>query len=78
MKFVITLKSPDHIADSVQKAVDASLLHSNLDDDEHEAALDIRREAVWSKLKKWIEYREYIRIEFDLDAGTATVLPVRR
>jgi hypothetical protein len=34
------------------------------------------REEIETKLGKWFSFKEYIQIEFDLDTGTATVIPV--
>ena len=37
------------------------------------AQLGARRPVVQKQIGKWLEYGEYITVEFDLDAGTATV-----
>ena len=36
------------------------------------------REAIKKKLAEWIEYGEYVTINFDLEKGTATVCTVRK
>lgn len=35
---------------------------------------EINKETVEESISKWIKYGEYIKVEFDTDAGTATVL----
>jgi hypothetical protein len=63
----------DGVWESVEEAVRASL-PADLDDDEKEAVADARRAKVKRQLAHWIKYGEYLSVEFDLDAGTATVL----
>lgn len=75
MKFIVTIKDPDVFADAVQEAVTAEVRALNLDEDEAEAVIERRTEKVNDILERWVEYGEYIRVEFDTDAKTATVLP---
>lgn len=74
MKLTVTLKDPDGFYESVLDAVKDSLSGSGLDDDEMESAVETRMDKVWTKLSKFVEYKEYIDIEFDTDAGTARVV----
>lgn len=75
MKFHIQLKDPDGFSDGMDEAIEASLSEADLSDDEKEAVSAARQERAWKALEKWVEYREYVTIEFDTDAGTATVVP---
>lgn len=77
MKFVVTIKDPDVIDDAIEDAVKESLADLGLDDDEMEPLIEKRKEKVRDKIARWVEYGEYYRIEFDTDAMTATVLPVK-
>jgi hypothetical protein len=74
MKVRVTLKDPDGVGDCVDEAVRGSL-PSEMDDEEKEAVFDTRREKVKKVLARWIEYGEYVTVEFDTDAGTAVVVP---
>ncbi len=58
-KIHITFKTPD--------AVRYALEDANLNQDEEDVILE--------KLSKWIKYEELVTIEFDLENGTATVIP---
>lgn len=71
-KLVLTFKDPD----AVYEAID------DLTDDMKSSCLDPKyfdekrfREDTIEDLGKWIEWKEYISIEFDLDEGTARVIP---
>lgn len=67
MKISITFKSPNAVADAIDREID-----HDLDDYEAEELVE-----QWSeKFKKWVRYGELITIDFDLDAGTATVQEV--
>lgn len=46
------------------------------DDSEINAITDARKDKVNKALRNWVEYGEYITIEFDTEAGTATVVPL--
>lgn len=76
MKIQITLKDPDGVwncvADSVSKEVDAI---KGVGFFERAAVAESRHGKVMRELETWINDGEYITIEFDTDAKTATVLP---
>lgn len=74
-KLRITMKDPDAGYDDVEEYVRESLALSGLSESEREAVEEIRKEEVRDKLSKWLKYGEYLEVEFDLDAGTATVIP---
>jgi hypothetical protein len=77
MKFRIQLKDPDGFFDGVADAVDESMKSVDLHEDERDAVREQRRERVNSALEKWVEYSEYVTLEFDTDAGTAAVVALR-
>jgi hypothetical protein len=70
-KLVITFKDPDGVFEAIKQYVDDTYKNS---DELTKLALEFDTER---ELKKWIEYGEYVSIEFDLDEGTAEVVPNR-
>ena len=78
MKITVTLKDPDGFYECVQDEVKRSLSDLGLAADEVDALVERRLESTWSKLEKFVDCQEYLRVEFDTEAGTATVLPRRR
>ncbi len=74
MKFKIQMKDPDGVYDSVTDAAVASAAAVNgITDDEREALEETRREEIDEAIGKWFEYSEYLTVEIDTDAMTATV-----
>ena len=74
MKFTISFKDPDVVHDAVREAVEREVnAIESLDADEKEDLIETRSEKINDKLDKWIKYGEYVSIEFDTEAGTATV-----
>lgn len=77
MKFKVTLKDPDGFYDGITDAVEESLSsNSFMSERESEAAQEARRDTIKDAIEKWVEYGEYITIEFDTEAKTATVVPL--
>lgn len=76
MKIKVTMKDPDGFHESVNEAVrdELKLNFASLDEDEFEALVEYRMEKAWKALKPWVEYNEYLTVEFDTGAGTATVV----
>lgn len=75
MKIRVTLKDPDGFYQCVNDAVKEELKKlDGIDDRERDVLADARVQTVWKKLERWIEYQEYVDIEFDTDAGTAIVV----
>lgn len=76
MKFRITMKDPDGpyecIQDTAKEMVDAI---KGIEEDEKESLVEKRVDWLRSFADKWMEYGEYITVEFDTEAGTATVVP---
>lgn len=73
MKFKITMKDPDGVYDSVQVAVKESVNALDLSDSEKDAVLETRLGFVTGAISKWFEYGEYLTVEVDTEAMTATV-----
>ena len=76
MKVKLFLKDPDGVYDSVNDAVQETL-PDGLSEDEAEDLLKSRTEDTHEKLKKWVEWKEYVTVEIDTDTGDARVLPVK-
>lgn len=75
MKIKITLKDPDGFYESVRQAVSDQLASIDvISDEEREVLEESRIEAVNEKLSKWVEFNEYIYLEFDTDQETARIL----
>ena len=73
MKFKVTLKDPDGFYESIDEAIEDSL-PGMLTERETKALKEARREEYEERMRKWVEHGEYIEIEFDLEAMTATVV----
>ena len=74
MKIQVTLKDPDGFYECVRDAVNDSVKAMGLTDTAEQVALEsVRLNAVWDTLERWVEYKEYLLVTFDLDAMTATV-----
>ena len=77
MKLKITLKDPDGVYESIKQAAESSTGDTEgLDNSELEELAETRREKLEEQCKPWIKYGEYVTIEIDTDAGTATVCKV--
>ena len=76
MKFCVTVKDPDSFIDALEEAVKESVAELELDHDERFAVVEERFEKAQEKMKKWVQYSEYITVEFDLTAMTAVVVPL--
>ena len=76
MKVKLFLKDPDGVYESVKDAVQATL-PDGLSEDEAKDLLKGRTEDTHEKLKKWVEWKEYVTVEIDTDTGEARVLPVK-
>lgn len=68
MKFRITFKTP-YATDAIDHILDAD--HN--DGEEREELKAVMKETA----NKFIEYDEYVVLEFDTETKTATVLPIR-
>lgn len=75
MKFRVTVKSPDGVYESIREAAEESVEPLGLDKEEAEYLCEKRQESLSEFAAKWVKYGEYITVEFDTEAGTATVVP---
>jgi hypothetical protein len=76
MKFKIVMKAPDSIHASVEQAIRDSLPDDYNAIEDADGLLDERRAEFNERIKKWVEYGEYVTIEIDTDADTARVCEV--
>ena len=78
MKFTITMKDPDGVWESVDEAARESIgrMLPNLEEEERKPILEQRKDILNNQIRKWFEYGEYLRVEIDTEANTATVLEV--
>jgi len=74
MKLQITLKDPDGFYEAIREAAEKQVAEiKGISEDEAETLIENRHESIAEYLKRWVEYGEYITIEFDLENSTATV-----
>lgn len=75
MKIRVTLKDPDTMHDAVDDAVGKMPPPDGVESEEWDRIRESRAEKVKEAISaKWMEYSEYLTVEFDTDAGTATVI----
>lgn len=76
MLIKVTMKDPDTLQDAIAEAVTAELQATpGLDDDDREALFDKRQERAATVASKWFKFGEYLTVEIDTEAKTATVCP---
>ena len=77
MKFKVTLKNPDDFYEAFRDAAQSSLDEiEGLEQAEVEELVEKRHAKISEQCREWVKYGEYITIEFDTDARTATVCKV--
>lgn len=74
MKITISFKDPDAVDYAIESAVEVAVDEMCLPVDESNAVFEIKTGKAREALSKFVEYGEYLRVEFDTEAGTATVL----
>lgn len=75
MKVLVYIKDPDAFSEGVFDAVDESLaLTPGLSERERELLKEPRTEMAHEVMSRWVEYGEYVAIEFDIKERTAVVL----
>lgn len=78
MKIQFTFKDPDTVYDTLRECAEGEVNQiDGLSDGEREELVDGRHNKLKEACKPWIKWGEYVRIEIDTDAKTATVIPVR-
>jgi hypothetical protein len=76
MKIRMAFKDPDCFSEAVFDAVSREVSRiPGLSDGEARAIAAARSNDVWEVLSRWVEYQEYVTIDFDTEAKTATVVP---
>lgn len=80
MKFKIVMKDPDGVWDAVEEAAIKSVGVGlpDLDGDERDIITKKRIEGLNKQLCKWFEHGEYLTVEIDTEANTATVLEAQQ
>lgn len=74
MKFRVTMKDPDTLYDAIGEAVKAEVAKiEGLSPEDREDVLENRCASTRELCSQWFEYGEYLTVEIDTDAGTATV-----
>lgn len=75
MKFTVTFKTPGAVEFVIQNVIDCDEHLENIEDEEEWSDAEFAFKAELKEFtEKWVRYGEYIDVEFDTDAGTATVL----
>jgi hypothetical protein len=75
MKVQVTLKDPDALIDAVNDAVRADVAKlEGLTDAEREAVFEVRSDKAHRDVGKWFAHGEYLTVEVDTEANTATVV----
>lgn len=79
MRFKVTMKDPDTLHDAVADAVRKEVATlPGLDAEERRAVEEQRREATMKAAGQWFRFSEYLTVEIDTEARTATVCPAGR
>ena len=73
MKIYVYMKDPDTMYDSVLYEVKVEVKKLGLPADEANALVALKVEKEREKMKRWFEYGEYLGVDFDTEAMTATV-----
>ncbi len=71
MKIQVTFKDPDGVSDAISDAIPTRKARDD-------CVWWEDRDAVMDDLSRWIRGCEYVTIEFDTEAGTATVMETKR
>jgi hypothetical protein len=76
MKVRMTLKDPDTMHDAVDEAVKRLPVPDGVSPEEFESIREERADSARSAITDlWMPWGEYLVVEFDTDAKTATVRP---
>lgn len=62
MKIKLTFKTPDAVYDALND--------SNIDD-------DVKRDRIYAGIGKYVEYGEYLTVEYDTETKTMVVVPCK-
>lgn len=76
MKVTVSLKDPDTMHDAVDDAAKRLPKPEGVSDSEWQSIREGRADAAKAAIShRWMEWGEYLVVEFDTEAGTATVIP---
>lgn len=79
MKMRLTFKDPDVLIDELESQkfeMKKTLIKDlNISEEAAEVEVDFRMKKMEQLVDKYMEYSEYITVEFDDEAGTARVVP---
>lgn len=79
MKVRVTLKDPDTMPDAVDEAAAKLKRPAGVDEDEWEGICEERAAKAKAVIShKWMQYGEYLDVEFDTEAMTATVIALKQ
>ncbi len=73
MKIRVTFKTPDAASEAIVDAVRESI-PQGLSEEETTELYQVRMAQVADVISSFMQYDEYIKVEFDIDAKTATVV----
>lgn len=77
MKLKLTFKTPDVLYQAAEQHINAYPPDADeADEEEYPYLMEEALETVKEMLEKWVRHEEFITIEFDTEAKTATVLEV--
>jgi hypothetical protein len=75
MKFRVSMKDPDTLQDTIDRAVAQEVKSLGIvDNDEAAAVAEVRREKVAAVCAQWFKYGEYLTVDIDTEAGTCVVV----
>ncbi len=77
MKIVVSFKTPDALEYAIKEHLEAEQVADDDGMPDPENGHDDMFDELKEKLSEWVEYGECVSIEFDTEAGTATVLKVK-
>lgn len=77
MKIQITFKDPDVAQDALDDAFKNFTVEGITDPEELEELRYVRKRKAAEAIFSWMKYSEYITVEFDTEAKTATVVQTK-
>lgn len=76
-KIRVYIKDPDGFYDAVREQARSEIPAEMEDSSLYDDLIDEKEEGIYGALERWVEFRESFTVEFDLAAGTATVVEKR-
>lgn len=78
MKFKVTMKNPDAVGNALNKAAEEIVNNNGTLDDDIPDAVEREYGKLGELCSKWFKYDEYLTVEIDTVAKTATVCEVSK